>query len=193
VQTVTSVDEARLAADAGVDLLAVQASAAGGHSGTLTPGVTPPMIPLPDLVRQVTAAVRLPVIGAGGIGAASDVAATLRAGAVAVAVGTVLVRADESGASAAHKAALSEPALTETVVTRAFTGRPARALRNAFTDRHIEAPLGYPAVHFLTSPIRKAAAAAGDIGRLHLWAGTAYRQATPEALALVLDRLTNGI
>lgn len=194
IQTVTSADEARQALDAGIDMLAVQASAAGGHSGTLTPRITPPPTPLVDLLGQVASAVSVPLIAAGGIATANGVAAALQAGAAAVSVGTVLLRADESGASPAHQAALTDPTFDATVVTRAFTGRPARALRNAFTTRYANAaPLGYPAAHFLTSPIRKAAAVAGDTQRLHLWAGTGYREATAEPIAHILTRLASTL
>ncbi|MGH8862628.1 MAG: nitronate monooxygenase [Jatrophihabitantaceae bacterium] len=190
LQTVTSADEARHAADAGADVLAVQASAAGGHSGTLTPHRLPPATPIADLVGQVAAAVPLPLVAAGGLGTADDVAAVLAAGAQAAMVGTVLLRALESGASATHRAALADPSRGETVVTRAFTGRPARALRNDFTDRHgASAPSGYPALHHLTSALRRAAAAAGDADRVHLWAGTGYRHAREEPAADVLTRL----
>ena len=65
--------------------------------------------------------------------------------------------------SPTHQAALADPARTETVITHAFTGRPARGLRNSFIDTYEPlAPFGYPAIHHLTSPLRKAAAAAGD-------------------------------
>ncbi len=192
VQTVTSPAEARLAADAGVDALTVQAAAAGGHSGTLTPAVLPAPVPLPGLIGQVRQAVSLPLIAAGGIATPAAVAAALHAGAAAVAVGTVLLRADEAGTSAPHRAALADPARRQTVVTRAFTGRPARGLRNLFTERYSErAPLGYPAVHYLTSPIRKAAAAADDPERLSLWAGTGFRHATAEPAGRILERLAS--
>ncbi len=118
----------------------------------------------------------------------------IRAGATAAAVGTVLLRATESGASATHQAALIDPAYTETVLTRAFTGRPARGLRNAFIDAHeAEAPSGYPAIHYLTSPLRKAAAAAGKPDYVHLWAGTGYRHATAESAADILRRLASEL
>jgi nitronate monooxygenase len=194
VQTVTSADEARAAADAGVDVLVVQASAAGAHSGTLTPERLPAVVPIADLVGRVRQAVPLPVIAAGGLATSADVAGALDAGAVAAMVGTVLLRSDESGASAAHKAALADPARDRTLVTRAFTGRPARALRNRFTDRYdAQAPVGYPAVHHLTSPLRKAAAAAGDPEALHLWAGTGHRHATAEPAADILGRLAGKL
>ncbi|WP_432839271.1 nitronate monooxygenase [Dactylosporangium sp. CA-092794] len=192
VQTVTSADEARAAADAGVDALVVQASAAGAHSGTFTPAVLPAAVPLPDLLRSVWQALPLPVpmFGAGGLATADDVAAALGAGAVAVLAGTALLRTDESGASAVHKAALAERAGAPTVVTRAFSGRPARAIRNRFVaEHHDDAPLGYPAVHHLTTPLRRAAAAAGDAERVNLWAGTGFRHARTGPAEAVLTEL----
>jgi nitronate monooxygenase len=193
VQTVTSRQEAELAAAAGVDMLAVQAADAGGHSGTFTPNQLPPHIPIGDLIKDVTHAVALPVIAAGGLATPADVTAVIQAGAEAAAVGTVLLRADESGASATHRAALVDPSRTATVVTRAFTGRPARGLRNAFIDTfEALAPLGYPAIHYLTSPLRKAAAAAGEPDLVHLWAGTGYRHAGDEPTASILTRLAGG-
>ena len=97
--------------------------------------------------------------------------------------------ADEAGTTATHRAALIA-AERNTVVTRAFSGRPARGLRNQFiADHDASAPLGYPAIHYLTSPMRKAAAAAGDPERLHLWAGTGYRNASTGPAAAILERL----
>ncbi|WP_062351752.1 NAD(P)H-dependent flavin oxidoreductase [Herbidospora yilanensis] len=193
VQTVTSAGEARAAAGLGVDLLVVQACAAGGHSGTFTPDRIPPEIPLPRLLGEVGAAVDLPLIAAGGIATPTAVGTALAAGADAVSVGTVLLRSDESGASAPHRDALADTR-RRTVVTRAFTGRPARGLRNEFTDRHsAQAPAGYPALHHLTSPIRKAAVAAGDPERVNLWAGTGYHNAAAEPAARILTGLTRRL
>jgi NAD(P)H-dependent flavin oxidoreductase YrpB (nitropropane dioxygenase family) len=194
VQTVTTPDEAAQAHDAGVDMLALQAVVAGGHSGTLSPRRPLQPVPIVDLVKQVTAAVPLPVLAAGGLATPDAVADVIRAGAAAAIVGTVLLRATESGASATHQAALTDPARTETVLTHAFTGRPARGLRNTFIDNHeAEAPFGYPALHYLTSPLRKAAAAAGKPDYVHLWAGTGYRHATAEPTADILRRLASEL
>lgn len=194
IQTVTSTPEANVAADAGVDMLAVQSSRAGGHSGTLTPDRPPAPVPLGDLIGQIKTTVKLPLIAAGGLAAPNDVAEILHAGAEAAMVGTVLLRADESGASPTHQAALTDPARTETVITRAFTGRPARGLRNSFIETYESlAPLGYPAIHHLTSPLRKAAAAAGEADLVHLWAGTGYRHATNESTDRILTRLATLI
>jgi nitronate monooxygenase len=194
IQTVTSPAEAAAAAEAGADALVVQASAAGAHSGTLTPQTIPAPVPLTGLLGQVRQAVSLPLIAAGGIATPAAANEALGAGAAAVMVGTVLLRSDEAGTSTPHRAALADPARRETVVTRAFTGRPARGLRNAFTDRYGElAPTGYPALHYLTSPIRKAAAAANDPERINLWAGTGFRHATAEPAARILRRLASRL
>jgi NAD(P)H-dependent flavin oxidoreductase YrpB (nitropropane dioxygenase family) len=194
MQTVTSADEARSAAEIEVDALVVQASAAGGHYATLTPTHLPPPTPLPELIAQVRRAVPLPAIAAGGLADPTDVADVFRAGAEAAMVGTALLRTDESGASAPHKAALADPAFDTTVVTRAFTGRPARALRNYFIDHYDRiAPTGYPALHHLTSPLRKAATAAGDTRLIHLWAGTGHRHARTEPAARTLARLADDL
>lgn len=198
-QTVTTPAEALAAAEIGVDALVVQAPAAGGHSATFTPDQPladanridlPDPIDLPDLVRDIRHAVALPVIATGGIATPEDATAALRAGAEATMVGTVLLRARESGTSDAHKAALTDPAFTQTTLTHAFTGRPARGLRNRFIDTYEPvAPLGYPALHHLTTGLRKAAAAAGDTDLVHLWAGTGWRQARDESVADALTRL----
>ena len=194
IQTVTSGSEAELAANAGVNALAVQSTFAGGHSGTLTPERRPAEVPLADLVSQIRHHVDLPILAAGGVATAEDVATAMRAGATAVAVGTVLLRARESGASATHRAALIDPGRTETVVTQSFTGRPARGLRNAFIDTYeAQAPLGYPAIHHLTSALRKAAAAAGQPDLVHLWAGAGYRHASDESTGQILTRLAAAL
>jgi nitronate monooxygenase len=191
-QTITSAAEARLAAEHEVDVLVVQAAAAGGHSGILTPDRFPAEVPLPQLLHEIGAVTSLPLIGAGGIGTPDDVAAALGAGAIATAVGTILLLSKESGTSAPYRAALADPGRRPTLLTRAFTGRPARGLANVFTDRYTAvAPEGYPAIHHLTSPVRKAAAAAGDPERVNLWAGTGYRHATDAPAGEILASLAS--
>ncbi len=178
IGTVTSPAEARLAAAAGMDALCVQGPEAGGHRGTYEVAARPGHTPLPELLAEIRAQCDLPLIAAGGIADGPGIAAALRAGALAVQLGTAYLRTDEAGTSAAHRAALADGRLTETVVTRAFTGRAARGLRNAFIDRYEPyAPAVYPQVHHLTQPLRAAAAARGDTGAVHLWAGTGHRLA----------------
>jgi nitronate monooxygenase len=192
-QTVTSSGEAQWAAEAGFDVLVVQSADAGGHSGTLRPERPPDRMALADLLREVTSVVDLPCLAAGGIATPDAVTAALRAGAAAALVGTALLLAPESGTSATHRTALLARD-RETVVTRAFSGRPARGLRNRFIDTYdAQAPLGYPALHQLTIGLRRAAAAAGDPELVNLWAGTGYRSAEVRPAAETLLALAAGL
>jgi len=190
LMTVTDVAEARAAADLDPDGLVVQSAAAGGHRGTFDQRRTPDDTALPDLVRAVVAATGLPVVAAGGIGDSADVALALGAGAEAVAVGTALLLADEAGTRPTHRSAVADPVSTTTTM-RAYTGRVARGIRTGFADRfEALAPAAYPAVHHLTSPMRRWAAAHDDRDHLHLWAGTGLRSARPGPAADILSALT---
>lgn len=188
--TVTSEAEARLAAAAGVDGLCVQGPEAGAHRGTFDVTAEPGRTPLGVLLTETRAGTDLPLIAAGGLATGSSIAAALRAGARAVQVGTAYLRTPESGAKPVYKAALVDPRFGPAIVTRAFSGRPARGLRNRFTDaHHATAPAAYPLVNQLTQPLRAAAAARGDADGLSLWAGSGYRYATEEPAGQVTVRL----
>jgi nitronate monooxygenase len=176
--TVTSAYEAGVAVAAGADGLIVQGPDAGGHRGTFAPDMSPGTESLIGLLDRIGSAYDVPLIAAGGLGRTEDVAAVLRRGAVAAQIGTALLLAEEAGTNAAHRSALGHPQFDTTVVTRAFSGRYARGLANDFTrmlDRI--APLGYPEINQMTSPIRRAAVELEDPHGTNLWAGTAYRLA----------------
>ncbi|HEX7351856.1 NAD(P)H-dependent flavin oxidoreductase [Brachybacterium sp.] len=192
--SVTDPEEAGAAADLGVDGLVVQGPSAGGHSATHDPSRTLAPIRTEELVRQVRASVDLPLLGAGGVDGPVAVRQILAAGAEGAVTGTMLLRTDEAGTSPTHRAALADPSFRETVLTRAFTGRTARSLRNTFTDaHHASAPTGYPQVHHLTRELRRAAGVAGNPQHLHLWAGTGWRSAPEGSAADVIVRLAKGI
>lgn len=192
--TVTTPHEARAAAEVGADVLVVQGPRAGGHSATFDPQRPLCDQPTSALVAAVRAVTSLPIVAAGGVAAPSDITGLVHAGASAVAVGTLLLRTDEAGTNPVHRAALVDPRYDETVMTSAFTGRPARALRNAFTDRHgDEAPIAYPAVHHLTRGLRQAAVAAQEPDGVHLWAGAGFRAAGSGPAGTVLTALAAGL
>ncbi|WP_017581254.1 nitronate monooxygenase [Nocardiopsis valliformis] len=176
VVTATTVEEARTAVARGADGVCVQGVEAGGHRATFDPAHGDDQ-PLLQLLPEVVRAVEVPVIAAGGLMTGADIAAARAAGAGAVQLGTAFLRCSESGAQAAHKAALADPAFTETALTWAFTGRPARGLSNRFMGEHRNAPGAYPEVHHMTKPLRTAAARAADPEGMALWAGTGFRQA----------------
>jgi nitronate monooxygenase len=188
--TVTSPAEAVAGTAAGADSLCVQGPEAGAHRGTFTnedrPSGEPGLASLIGATRRVTS---LPLIAAGGICARPAVTAALAAGASAVQCGTAFLRCPESGAHPAYRAALADPRFGQTAVTRAFTGRPARGLVNRFMLDHPAAPAAYPEINHATRPLRAAAAAAGDIGRMSLWAGQGYRACTTRPAAEIVAAL----
>jgi nitronate monooxygenase len=175
--TVTSVAEAQVAAARGAASLCVQGPHAGGHRGTWDLEADPDTTSLGDLVSAVVAVVDLPVVAGGGVSDPGGVKGLLEKGAIAAQIGTAYLLAEEAGTNPTHRAALMDPTLTETALTRAYTGRWARGLANRFMADHIDAPAGYPHLHHLTSPLRKAAVATGDTHVAHLWAGVGHAHA----------------
>ncbi|HEX7321501.1 MAG TPA: nitronate monooxygenase [Mycobacterium sp.] len=192
--TVTSAYEAGIALGHGADGLIVQGPEAGGHRGTFAPDVAAGTESLGHLLAAIRATHDVvPVVAAGGLGTAEHVARVLHGGAVAAQVGTALLLADEAGTNPVHRAALQHPQFADTVVTRAFSGRYARSLENDFTRALDDvAPVGYPEVNHMTSPIRAAAVALGDPHGTSLWAGTAYRTARPGPAADIVAGLAAG-
>lgn len=196
VVTATTVEEARTAVARGADGVCVQGVEAGGHRATFDPAHSDDR-PLLELLPEVVRAVEVPVIAAGGIMTGADIAAALASGADAAQLGTAFLRCPESGAQAPHKAALADPSFTETSLTYAFTGRPARGLTNRFMREHPNAPGAYPQVHHMTKPLRAAAGRAADPEGMALWAGTGFRRcrelsATDLVLALRAEAIEAG-
>jgi nitronate monooxygenase len=191
--TVTTLAEARLAAEVGVDILVAQGPSAGGHRGTFDATAPPAEEPLDELLAALVATFDIPVVAAGGLMTATDIHRVRQAGAVAAQLGTAFLLADEAGSSPVHRDALRDLQFTETVVTRAFSGRYARGLRNRFIAEHeADAPFGYPEVHYLTSPLRAASVRAGDPQAVNVWAGTGFRQARSGSVAGIIDALTGS-
>jgi nitronate monooxygenase len=191
IVTVTSPDEALIAAEAGAGALCVQGVEAGGHRATFVndDDALRRDNGLLSLLGIVGSACDLPLIAAGGVMTAAQVGAVRTAGAVAAQCGTAFVRCPESGANPRHKAALADPLSTTTALTRAFSGRPARALVNDFMLAHPDAPAAYPEIHNATWPLRALAAASGDASRMSLWAGQGFRLALDRPAADVAAML----
>lgn len=195
--SVSSPEEAVEAAAFGPDALVLQGPDAGGHRFTLAQDTVPGAVPLPELLERTLAALasshpQLPIVAAGGVASPHDAARLISEGARAVQVGTLFLAAEEAGTGAVHRQAVLEaaadPVSAQTVVTRAFSGRPARALATAYTQTMAEHEIaGYPQVNSLTSPIRKAAAAAGARELVHLWAGTGFAACRARPAAEIVD------
>ncbi len=173
--TVTSADEARRAADGGADALVVQGREAGGHRGGFDDddrhAAGLPLLTALATIRS--AAPERSLVAAGGLMNGTAIAVALAAGAVAAQVGTAFLLTPEAGTSAVHRAAVGSA--IPTVLTRAFSGRTARGVRNRLHDQHgAHAPAAYPELHHLTVPLRAAARDRGDASVVNLWAGEAH-------------------
>jgi nitronate monooxygenase len=188
--TVTTVREALIAVSFGVNAVVAQGPDAGGHRATFDPLAAPADDPLDDLVSALVACFDCPVVAAGGLGTADDVRRARAAGAAAVQLGTAFLLADEAGTNPVHRAALRDPQFTETAVTRAFTGRYARALRNRFIDDHeAHAVFGFPQAAMVTGPVQAAAVKLGDPHGVGMWTGSAFRHARSGSATDIVQEL----
>jgi nitronate monooxygenase len=141
--TVTSPAEAREAVSVGADALVVQRVEAGGHRGVFVDDDARSDLTLLAALQLVRTEVELPLVAAGWFMTGAALAAVLVAGARAGQVGSAYLRTPEAGTPEAQRAATATG--ERTVLTRAFSGRVARGIRNRFHDRYAEvAPRGGP-------------------------------------------------
>ncbi len=193
----TTVAEALEAEAAGADVIVAQGAEAGGHRGAFEASRAEcELVGLVALVPAIADAVRLPVVATGGIGDARGAAAALTLGASAVQIGTGFLRCPEAGVAAAWADALGRTRPENTMVTRAFTGRPGRSIANAYAraaaqpDAPVPAP--YPVQRGLTRTMTGAAARAGDIDRMQAWAGQSAALARSEPAGTVITDIWRG-
>src|SRR6185312_1240028 len=184
--TVSTVAEARAAEAAGAEVIVAQGMEAGGHRGAFEAGrAEAEAVGLFALRPAIVDAVRVPVVATGGIGDARGVAAALLLGASAAQIGTGFLRCPEAKLNPAWADALARTPPEQTVVTRAFSGRPGRSIANEYaraaTSPEAPAPAPYPVQRGLTAAMRVAAGKAGDIDKMQAWAGqaAAFAQAKP--------------
>jgi nitronate monooxygenase len=183
----TTVAEARYLEEHGVDAVVAQGAEAGGHRGSfLVEGDDGPVGTL-ALVPQVVDAVDVPVIAAGGIADGRGLAAVLALGAGAAQMGTAFLRCPESGISPVYREALRGAEADGTIVTRAVSGRPARALRNRMTQE-LSGVLPYPAQLSLTAPLFASEAAGAAFQAM--WSGQAAALASEAPAADVVAAIS---
>lgn len=178
IGTATTIREGILLKEAKVDAITAQGAEAGGHRGTFAGAFDVSMVPTLHLVRELKDGP--PVIAAGGLMDGGDVRAAIKAGAAAGALGTAFLVTPESSAQEAHKKALLAVRSDTTVITRAFSGRPARGLYNTFIatlDSRAARILPYPYQNALTRPMRTEAGKQGRADYLSLWAGKGVARA----------------
>jgi nitronate monooxygenase len=170
VGTATTVEEARALADANVDAICVQGAEAGGHRGTFLGSFEDALVGTLALVQQVVRVTKLPVIAAGGLMTGQAIRAVLDLGAAAAQLGTAFMCCHEAGTPAPHRIALVNA--TATTVTRAFSGRYARGIRNRMTDVFAQGDAApFPQQQRLTAELRREATKQGRTDLMQMWAG----------------------
>lgn len=174
IATATNLADARAIERAGLDAIVAQGWEAGGHRGVFDPDARDDQLGAMALTRLLATKCSLPVIAAGGIMDGRGVRAALNLGAVAAQLGTAFIACPESAADRAYRDALGGPAAEHTVMTDAFSGRPARCLSNLFTrwaeETALERP-AYPIAYDAAKALNAAARAAGEAGFGAQWAG----------------------
>jgi nitronate monooxygenase len=191
---VSTVAEALEAEAAGADVIVAQGAEAGGHRAAFhATGAERRAVGLLSLVPAVADAVGVPVVASGGIADGRGVAAALTLGASAVQVGTAFLRCPEARTNPAWADALARTKPEDTMITRAFSGRPGRAIANdyalAASSADAPSPAPYPIQRALTAAMREAGARGGDVQRMQAWAGQSAALARAEPAGDVVRRL----
>ena len=195
IGTATTGDEAKAIADAGMDLVVASGFEGGGHRGSFIEPAEVSLTGTFALVPRVADQVSIPVIAAGGIADPRGVVAALVLGADAVQIGTAFLVCEGSGISPLHRESLFSDASKSTVLSRHFTGRLARGLRNRFTDkmeRSSTAPLPYPLQRTLLRPYHVEAQKQGRSDLIALWAGQAAPLIQHRTVAGLMKSLVEG-
>lgn len=193
----TTVAEARIAESAGADAIVAQGAEAGGHRGSFhAEDAEAQSIGLLALLPQIADAVSVPVVATGGIADNRGVAAALVLGASAVAIGTGFLRAPESGIHPLHAELIGRTEAERTQLTRAFSGRAGRAIRNRYVTATASPdappPAPYPIQRGLTRTMREDAKRGGDAERMQMWAGQAARLAQAKPAGEIAQQLWQG-
>jgi nitronate monooxygenase len=196
IGTSTTADEAIALDQAGVDVIAASGFEAGGHRGSFLKPSEDSLTGTMALVPQVVDAVKLPVVAAGGIGDARGIVAAFALGAEGVQMGTAFLACEESGASTLHREALLNGQANETALTRGFTGRLARGIKNRLLDELNQKDaeiLPYPLQRALVRHLSIPAETAGRPDLLPLWAGQSANLSRFTNVRALLDTLVQEI
>jgi nitronate monooxygenase len=190
----TTVPEAMAAERAGADAVVAQGMEAGGHRGAFhAEDAERQMVGLISLLPQIVDAVSVPVIAAGGIADGRGVAAAFILGASSVQIGTGFLRCPEAKMHPAYADRLAHTQAHETMVTRAFSGRPGRSAATAYVRAanapNAPCPAPYPVQRGLTRAMRDEAQKVGDADRMQLWAGQSAQLAQDQPASVVCQGL----
>lgn len=174
--TVSTVTDALAAEAAGADVIVVQGMEAGGHRGAFDAArAERELVGLFALLPAVVDRVKVPVVATGGIADARGIAAALTLGASAVQIGTAFLRTPEAKLHPVWADALARTLPEQTMLTRAFSGRPGRSIATEYVvaaaDPSAPSPAPYPVQRGLTAAMRAAAQKAGELRTMQVWSG----------------------
>jgi len=192
IGTATTVEEAVSIEELGMDVVVIQGSEAGGHRGNFISSHEEGLIGLMSLIPQVSDHVSIPIIAAGGIMDGRGLTAALCLGAKAVQMGTAFLTCKESGAHPLHKEAVMYSKYGDTTLTRAFSGKWARGIKNKFTmemEEHVDTVPIFPIQNTLTQSIRKASANQNNKEYMSLWSGQSATLARIETVEQLVIRV----
>jgi nitronate monooxygenase len=188
----TTVREARWLEAAGCDAIIAQGVEAGGHRGSFLDIEVATELGTLALVTQLSDAVRVPVIAAGGIGDARGIAAALALGASAVQLGTAYLFCPEARLSPTYRAALESAGDDGTIITNVLSGRPARALRTrlvrALGPLSSDVP-DFPLPAFMLRPLSQASERMGRSDFMAIWCGQGAPLCAKQPAAALTRRL----
>lgn len=195
LSTATTVEEALWLEAHGADVIIAQGLEAGGHRGMFLTDELTSQLGTFALLPQIVAAVRLPVVAAGGIADAQGVRAAMSLGAAGVQIGTAYLCCPEASTSTIHRAALHSPAAQHTALTNLFSGRPARGIVNRVI-RELgpisQAAPAFPLATTAIAPLRSKAEAQGSGDFSPLWAGQNVSGCKPISAAELTAELALG-
>lgn len=196
IGTATNLREALALQAVGVDYIVAQGSEAGGHRGTFSGDLDSGLTGIIALIPQLIEVLDIPVLAAGGIMNGRGIVAALALGAVGVQMGTAFLSCEESGISLSYRQALLMQEGDDTELTRAFSGKWARGIRNRFMleMRTAEDLIpDYPIQNSLTRDIRQAATQQNRSEFMSLWAGQAVALSQACSVAELMARLEQEV
>jgi nitronate monooxygenase len=193
----TTLDEAELVEQAGIDVIVAQGFEAGGHRGLFDPDKGDASIGTFALVPLIARHTTLPVVAAGGIMDGQGIAAAMALGATGVQLGTAFILCPESSASESYRSLMKSKDARRTQVTSAISGRPARGLVNRLTKEvggaNSPALPDYPIAYDAAKALHAAASAKGNQDFSVNWAGQGAALAREMSAAELVQTLVNEL
>ncbi|MDP1603580.1 MAG: nitronate monooxygenase [Legionella sp.] len=196
IGTATTLTEALLLEAKQIDAIVAQGSEAGGHRGTFIGSAEDALVSINLLLEELQKNIKIPVIAAGGIMDGKGIIRALTSGAQAVQMGTVFLSCHESGIHPRYKEALLKLTEDRTTLTRVFSGKMARGIRNKFIERmqaYQDNLLDYPVQNALTRPMRNDAEKKGNVEFMSMWAGQSAHLSKACSASELLNTLINDV